>query len=48
MDFDDTFRDKNRLSIIVDVFMFGNLDRLFWIAHIVQFLKGNKILTAKS
>ena len=26
MDFDDTFCDKNSLSIIVDVFMFGNLD----------------------
>ena len=48
MDFDDTFRDKNGLSIIVDVLMFGNLDRLFRIAHIVQFLKGNKVLTAKS
>ena len=48
MDFDDTFCDKNSLSIIVDVFMFGNLDRLFRIAHIVQFLKCNKVLTAKS
>ena len=47
MDCDDTFCNKNGLSIIVDVFMFGNLDRLFWIAHIVQFLKGNKVLTAK-
>ena len=48
MDFDDTFCDKNSLSIIVDVFMFGNLDRLFRIAYIVQFLKSNKVLTAKS
>ena len=47
MDFDDTFCDKNGLSIIVDVLMFGNLDRLFRITHIVQFLKGNKVLTAK-
>ena len=42
-----TFCNDYGLSVVLNVFVFSNLDRLVWICYVVQFLKGYKVFSTK-
>ena len=47
MDFDDTLGDKNRLSLVLYVFMLCDLYRLIGIGYVIEFLECHQVLAAK-